>query len=179
MGKEYFVTKFMAGTAEASPKMRWWLRHGSCASVYLQRCDSGRMVQGVSEKQILRATMEKSCAEWSCMVCRDPKNDLMAEHAGLELATIDAITEKDFDRNKLLTITEFMSENVSKQAEFFGKKIPEFPVNRFRDLFLEHVKLFVESVRWFSTPDDRRYASCEDRRMQNTLALAAFSTEWL
>lgn len=179
MGREYFVTKFMAGTAEASLKMKWWHRHSSGASVYMQRWGSGRTVQGVSEREIIKSSVEKGCSEWSSMVCKGHKNSLMGEHAGLELATIDAIMEKNFDREKLLTITEFMGENVSKQTEFFGKNIPNFPVNRFRDLLLDHVKLFVESVRWFATPDDRKYAFCEERRMQNTLALAAFSTEWL
>lgn len=173
MSKDYFVSKFMAGTS-GSQRMNWWHRHAAGSSAYLQKWSTP---ESVVDRKILTDTMKKSCQEWSALVC--PKDVLMLEHAMLEFALVDATMSIDFNRNRLMAITDFMSQNAAKQADFFGSKIHEFPVNQFRDLMLEHVKLFVESVRWYATPDDKKYAACEERRMRNTLALASFSTEWL
>jgi hypothetical protein len=176
VGKEYFVTKFMAGTSDASPKMQWWLRHGSCVSLYLQR-GGVRGLGGTPMHDRIKVENTKNCASWCTLV--KSHDMLMTEHLGLEMALIDATLAATFNRDEILAITDFMTENVTKQAASFAAKIQDFPVNRFRDLLLQHVKLFVESVRWYATPDDRKYAACEERRLENTLSLASFSTEWL
>lgn len=176
MGREYFVTKLMNGGVSGSPKMNWWMRHGSCVSLYLQRWDSERLVEGKRERDVLKCSMDKHSVEWS------PRNSaasaLMREHVMLELGMVDTALPANFDERNLEAVTTFLCENVVKQAALFGEEIQDFPVNRFKCLFVEHVKLFIESVRWHTTPNDRKYAACEERRLANTLELAAFSTEW-
>jgi len=174
MGREYFVTKFMAGSVLGSPKMRWWHQHGVCTANYLQRYPSLQ----IEERKAARAYAEVHGADWAKLIGARG-NPAMEEHTQLELAMIESTFSDPFDRSEMFAIADFLSENVLKQVSFLVSRNREFPAQRWKELLLEHVKLFVESVRHYATPDDRKYALCMDRRQDNTLALAAFSTEWL
>lgn len=174
MSREYFVKKFIAGTAAASAKMNWWHRHSSATSAYLQASNGHSCPP---EHAAIRDAARKSCGEWDVIV--GANQGLMAEHSILELDFVDAALANPFNQGRQAAITEDLLQNAKKMTLLLGSKNPEFPVNHFRELLLEHVKLFVEAVRWYATPDDRKYAACEERRMRNTLSLAAFSTEWL
>ncbi len=174
MGREYFVTKLMAGSVQGSPKMNWWLQHSACTAHYLQQYPALR----VEDRKTARILAERHGASWSQLIGLRG-NPIMEEHTKLELAMIESTFANPFDKAEMFAIADFMSENVLQQTRFLGAVNPEFPANRWKELLLEHVKLFVASVRFFATPDDRKYASCVERCQENTLALAAFSTEWL
>lgn len=181
MSKESFVANLISGRGDASQKMRWWLKHGSAMSLYIQKWASKKKIDGRLERAAIRAKIGQGCLDWGTLVYHDQKTPLMTEHAQLELAMIDealGLPEGE-DPRELLSISEFMMENVDKQVLHHQFNIKEFPADRFRDLLLGHMRLFTESVRWFVTPDMNRYASCEEQRMANAVALAAFSTEWL
>lgn len=181
MSKELFVTNFISGKAEGSQKMRWWLQHGAATSLFVQKWRSKKKNDGILERDQIRAVVQKSCSEWNALVYHSHKYPFMAEHAALEMALVDAAMGSDTERGKgqLLSISEFLMENVEKQIRHHRFDNSEFPIGTWKDLLLGHVKLFTESIRWYITSDPHRYAECEERRMRNTLALAAFSTEWL
>ena len=181
MSKELFVTNFLAGRAEASRKMTWWLRHSSCTSLYLQKWRSRKKQDGVPERDRIRATVEKDCSEWNSLVYHSHQYPFMMEHASLELALVDAAMNGTMEngRSRLLSVSDFLRENVEKQIKHHEFMDKEFPVSTWKELLFAHVKLFTESIRWYITPDSRKFVECEERRMGNTLALAAFSTEWL
>lgn len=181
MSRELFATNFISGKAEGSQKMRWWLRHGAATALYVQKWKARKKQDGTSERDQIRALVEKSCSEWNGLVYHSHHYPFMTEHAALEMALVDAAMGPDTSSGKgqLLSISDFLLENVEKQIQHHRSRSPEFPTGRWKDLLFEHVKLFTESIRWYITPDQRQYAECEERRMENTLALAAFSTEWL
>jgi hypothetical protein len=182
MSREYFATKFVSGKAEGSQKMRWWLRHSCSVGSYLRNWDSKRLLGGESERKSIAKLLQKSCVDWNGMVYRSQKVHLMTEHVGLEMLMVDkvmSVVQEKSHSKCVLPVADLLIENVAKQAEHHKFQTQDFPVNQWRELMLNHVRLFTESVRWFVTPDDQRYASCEERRMENTVALAAFSTEWL
>lgn len=181
MSKELFVTNFISGKASGSQKMRWWLRHGSATALYLQKWRSKKKQDGISERDQVRTVVEKSCSEWNGLVYHSHQYPFMSEHAALEMALVDAAMSADVDygKTRLMSISDFLMENIDKQIRHHHFISPEFPISRWRDLLLEHVQLFTQSIRWYITPDQQKYAECEERRMANTLALAVFSTEWL
>ncbi len=180
MNGDLFVTNFVSGRVEGSQKMRWWLRHSAFTSCYVQKWRSKKRQEGVSEKELVKGLIKKSCVEWNGMVYHSQQHPFMVEHAELEMALVDAAMGSDQDRagSEVKAISEFLSENVEKQISHHKFVNSEFPEGAWKDLLRMHVKLFTESIRWYITPDPRRYAECEDRRLGNTLALAAFSTEW-
>lgn len=162
--------------------MRWWLRHSCSVGSYLRNWDSKRLLDGDVERKSIEKLIKKSCVDWNGMVYRSQKISLMQEHAYLEMLMVDkvmAVVQDKLDSTCVKPVADLLIENVGHQAEHHKFDIQHFPVNQWKELMLNHVRLFTESVRWFVKPDDRHYASCEERRMENTLALAAFSTEWL
>jgi hypothetical protein len=180
MDKDLFVTNFIAGKIEGSQKMRWWLRHSAYTSCYVQRWRSRKRQEGVPERDFVRGLIKKSCVEWNGMVYHSQQHPYMTEHADLEMALVDAAMGPDQERAgaEVKIISEFLSANVEKQVGHHKFMNSEFPEGTWHDLLRLHVKLFTESIRWYITPDSRQYAECEQRRIGNTLALAAFSTEW-
>lgn len=182
LSKESFAANFIAGKVEGSLKMRWWLRHGHATSLYVQKWASKKTMGGKGERASIRSSVEKSCMDWGSLVYQSQKVDCMTEHADLEMALVDAslgMPDGSEDTTRLRAISALLNKNIRDQIEQHEFQIKDFPSNRFKDLMFEHVKLFTESVRWFVTPDERQYASTEELRLKNTLALAAFSTEWM
>lgn len=180
MDKNLFVHNFISGKAEGSHKMRWWLRHSAYTSLYVQRWRSRKKQEGMPERDYVRALMSKSCVEWNGMVYHSQQYPFMTEHNQLEMSLVDAAMGQDQERASLevKAISGFLWENVERQINHHKFVDSEFPIGTWKDLLCRHVKLFTESIRWYITPDPRKYAECEDRRIENTLALAAFSTEW-
>lgn len=169
MAHEYFVTKLMAGHAHAPRRMQWWVDHANLSLAYL----GSRGGANVGAKVIL--DRGAACAvEWDGLLHTD---GAMSEHAGLEHAMVDAAMNDGLDRESLVSISEFMTENVEKQVEL-SRKIQDFPAHAWRTLLLEHVRIFVEMVRWQIVRDQKKIQGCQERWRGNALSLSAFSAEW-
>lgn len=181
MSKELFVTNFISGKAEGSKKMRWWLRHLAATSLYLQKWRSRKKEDGVVERERVRAVVEKGCSEWNGMVYHTQRYPLMCEHSALEMAMVDLAMGPELPGtvDEITRTSDLLMENVDRQIAHHKFMDKEFPAIRWKDLLFEHVRLFAESIRWYITPDMKKYLECEERRTQNTILLAAFSTEWL
>ncbi len=169
MANEYFVTKLMAGHAHAPRRIQWWVDHSNLSMGYL----SSKGGAGIAAKAIFdRGAV---CAvEWDGLIHAE---GLMAEHAGLEHAMVDAAFNQNLDRESLVVISEFMTENVEKQVNL-SMKIQDFPSHAWRMLLLDHVRIFVETVRWQIIRDQKRIQGCQERWRGNALSLSAFSAEW-
>lgn len=180
MSKELFVTNFVSGKAEASQKMRWWLRHSGTTALYLQKWGSRKRDGGILEREKVRGVIEKGCTEWNGLVYHSQRYPFMCEHAALEMRMVDLAMGPELPETpgKITKISELLIGNVDRQIEHHTFVNREFPVTRWKDLFFEHVRLFTESIRWYITPDLKKYAQCEEQRTKNTILLAAFSTEW-
>jgi hypothetical protein len=180
MSEELFVTNLVSGKAEASQKMRWWLRHSGTTSLYLQKWRSRKKEDGVLEREKARTMLEKGCAEWNGMVYKTQRYPFMCEHAALEMMMVDLAMgpEDDATAGKVTRVFDRLMENVDKQIAHHRFVDKEFPTVRWKDLLFDHARLFTESIRWYITPDKKRYAQCEESRTKNTILLAAFSTEW-
>lgn len=173
MAREYFVTKLMAGKADASAKMRWWPRHSRATTRYLLLAADR---EGAALKSV-RELMAMGCSEWESTVCRASGRNLMAEHAALETALVDAAIRVQVA--ELERIGALLVKNTKDQTELYAALVPEFPAGRWKGLFARHIGLFVDSVHAHLSPDARLFEGCEERRRENTLALAAFTAEWL
>jgi len=170
---EYFVTKLMAGKANASAKTRWWPRHARAMTRYLQLSADG----DVAAAKSVRELMAMGCAEWETTVCRASSGALMAEHARLETALVEAaVTVRPAEMDG---IGSLLVANAKRQTELYAALVPEFPAPRWEALFARHINLFVEAVCAHLGHDRRLAAECEEKRRENTLALAAFTAEWL
>lgn len=172
MGREYFGTKLMAGRAEASAKMRWWPRHSGAVTRYLELSSSGCRPAEKPGSDILSS----GCADWDARMGRTAEGP-MVEHGRLEMRLVDAALRVDV--REMEKIGALLTENVKRQTEIHAARVPEFPASRWKALFAQHVWLFVESVSCFVKTGPGLYGVCEERRKGNTLALAAFTAEWL
>lgn len=173
MGREYFVTKLMAGKADASAKTRWWPRHCRAMGRYLLLASDR---DGAALKSV-RELMAMGCTEWESTVCRSSGRNLMAEHAKLETALVDAAMRVQVA--EMEKIGAQLVANAKGQTDLYAALIPEFPAARWTGLFARHINLFVDSIHSRIKPDERMFTECEERRRENTLALAAFTAEWL
>src|SRR5262245_51692821 len=173
MSKEYLATKLISGRAEASLKTQWWPRHSRLMARYLTLSLGGG---GAAQKSV-QELLISGCKDWEVTVLRSSKPGFMEEHAGYEIELVGAVVKGDLQA--IERIGGLLVENVRRQTELYMAKSENFPGRTWLDLFSQHGKLFVEAVQWHMSNDDRNFEECERRRQQNTLALAAFTTEWL
>lgn len=174
MTRKYdFVTKLMSGKADASAKTRWWPRHSRGMTRYLTLLSS---TDAVAQKSA-RDMMMMGANEWEAQICRPNPPSLMLEHAALEIALIDAAARKDVGGMERVGVR--LTANAKAQTELYVAKVKEFPAGRWFALLLEHIKLFTETAAYHIGGQEKRFADCEERREQNTLALAEVTTEWL
>ncbi len=172
MSKEYLVTRLLSGKDESPTRTRWWPRHSKVTSRYLISATGGMEASLPGIRELVATTAK----DWECMEHRSKKG-LMAEHSMLEIELVDAAL-----RNDIATIDEIgqrLTENAVVQMEGFKAAIKEFPADRFKDLLVRHIGLFIDAVESRMTGDEKSFAMSEERRRENTIALAGFSTEWL
>lgn len=175
MTRKYdFVTRLMSGKAEASAKTRWWPRHSRAMARYLSLSSGGNA--GAALKSV-REMMMMGATEWEVSICRGAHPSLMTEHSAFEIALIDAAMRKDVKSMELAV--QKLCDNAKAQTELYAGKVEGFPASTWYTLMLQHCKLFAESARHFMERDDRGFNGCEERRQQNTLALASCTAEWL
>lgn len=174
-----FADNLISGSIRVTPRMSWWIRHGTDMSRYIQKWRSKRKVCGKTDRDMVRETMIRGAVEWNDLVYRTQKPPLMTEHVELELALVDRALGLVEATREMERISDFLMENIERQAAHCELRVEGFPTLRWKELLCEHVKLFAESLRWFATPSEREYAACEERRAANSLALSTFSTEWL
>lgn len=174
MSKEYLATKLMSGRADATSKTHWWPKHSRVMARYLSLSWEGGVGAGLRSVQDILMT---GCKDWEITVLRSSKVGLMEEHGALEVQLVDAAMKKDVVR--ITRIGDLLVANVKNQTELFAAKCENFPLRTWHDLFSRHVSLFIESTQHHMTSDDRNFEECERRRSVNTLALAAFTAEWL
>jgi hypothetical protein len=172
MSREYLATRLMSGKDESPSRTRWWPRHSKITSRYLLSATGGMEASLPGIRELVASTSK----EWECMEHRSKKG-LMAEHSMLETELIDAAL-----RNDIPTIDQIgqrLTENAVVQTDVFKAAIKDFPSERFKDLLVRHIGLFIDSVEARMTGDEKSFVASEERRRENTIALAGFSTEWL
>lgn len=173
MSKEYLATKLMSGKSEASLKTQWWPRHSRLMARYLALS----LGDGGAAQKSVQDLLVSGCKDWEVSVLRSSKPGLMEEHAAYEIELIDAVVKGDLEA--IDRIGGLLLQNVKSQTQLHLVKAENFPSKTWLDLFSQHVTLFIESVQWHMSNDNRNFEECERRRQQNTLALAAFTAEWL
>jgi len=174
MSKEYLATKLISGKSDASMKTQWWPKHSRGAARYLDLSWGDGDPAGLKS---IRECLFSGCRDWEIAVLRSSKPGLMEEHAVLEIELVEAVVRGNVDR--INRIGDLLVANVKNQTELYTAKFDHFPVRTWHDLFNRHVGLFIESTQHRAANDDRNFVECEERRQVNTLALAAFTAEWL
>lgn len=172
MSKEYLVTRLLSGKDESSQRTRWWPRHSKVVSRYLLSATGGMEASLPAIREIVATTSN----EWECMAHRS-KNGLMAEHSMLEIELVDAALRSDIAT--IDKIGEKLTRNARHQMEAFKASIENFPGDHFQAILSQHISLFIDAVEARMTEDEKSYAASEEKRRNNTIALAVFSTEWL
>jgi hypothetical protein len=173
MGKEFLVTKLMSGEGVMPAKTRWWPRHSKDMARFLLLSGSPDRRSALSHRQLLIA----GALEWDEIVCGSRKEGPMSDHAKLEVALVEAALKTDI--SKLKKIGDNLRKNVQDLVEASIIRASEVPAERLKSLLAQHVSSFVESVMRYVDDDEKAYAECEQKRGENTLALAAFTTEWI
>jgi len=174
MSREYLATKLIAGKSDASLKTQWWPRHSRAMARYLALSADPA---GLSGRKAVQELLFTGCRDWEVTVLRSSKAGLMEEHAKLEVELVNAIIRRDGP--EITKIGDLLLENVRQQTTLHAAKGESFPVKTWHDLLQHHVGLFIESAEYHMQNDDRNFEECERRRQVNTLALAAFTAEWL
>lgn len=171
MGRELFATKLLSGRATATAKASWWPRHARAMGRYM-------ILAGTAAPGALAAVRELAlteCSEWEAALPPAARSALMARHAALEMAIVEAALVDDaahavqVDRHG-----EALLKNAAEQAAALGRAVRDFPETTFRRLLAEHVAFFVQAVR----RRNEGSGGPGERACGNTLALAAFTAEW-
>jgi hypothetical protein len=138
------------------------------------------LLSGTSDGGALRGVKElllTGACEWDALVTGSGKSGLMTDHATLETVLVDAATKGD-----LVAIEKAgaaLTENVERMAKVAGVRLRELPESKYRKLLMEHVGMYIESVMNYMDGNEKEFMKSESRRSENTLALAAFATEWV
>lgn len=168
--KDDFAAKLISGKAVASVKAAWWPRHCRAISRYLLLSAGGTPNALLS----VRDELSMGWVAWEAAIPQGAKKGLMERHTGLEIALMDAARAND--EKKIDEIGNLLLENATMQAEACAGAVVGFPKATFLKLLQEHVFLFAKTVR---THKEGKGRSCEVLEQSNTLALAAFTAEWL
>lgn len=165
---DLLAKKLAAGLVSAPAMLSWWPRHSRMAIRYT--C-IGHETQNTV--QSIRQSMSMNCLEWEGAIPAVARRGLMCHHAGIEMGLADAARENNVD--KIERYASLLIENAEEMAASFGRSIVEFPETQFLRLLAEHVVSFAELVRLKAEKSSKRSG---ERMERNTLALAAFTTEW-
>jgi hypothetical protein len=168
--RDDFAAKLIAGKAVASAKASWWPRHCRALGRYLVLSGGGTP----NALGTVRDELAMGWAAWEAAVPAASKKGLMEHHTELEMALVDAALMNN--DKKIEEIGGFLLENATRQADVCAESVPGFPKKVFLKLLQEHVFLFVKAVR---AHREGRGRACEGMEHANTLALAAFTAEWL
>lgn len=174
MSREYLATKLIAGKSDASLKTQWWPRHSRAMARYLELSSDPA---GVTGRKAVQELLFTGCRDWEVTILRSSKVGLMEEHAKLEVELVNAVIRRDGP--SITKIGDCLLENVRQQTTLHAAKGDSFPVKTWHDLLQHHVGLFIESAEYHMRGSGRNFDDCERRRQVNTLALAAFTAEWL
>lgn len=170
--KDDFAGKLIAGNANASPKASWWPRHGHSIARYLLLSDGSTP----NLQKDVRETVAACCVEWEKSLIVPARKGLMLDHARLEMALVDSVRSKPYDKRAIERIGDELLDNAIRQAEKYATTIVKFPETTFRKLFEEHVLLFTKAVRL--RKEKAPGHEIEEQDKANTLALAALTAEW-
>lgn len=173
MSREFLVSRLMSGAGEMPAKIRWWPRHSKDMARFLLLSGSPDRRATLSTRQLLVA----GALEWDEIVCGMRKEGPMSDHAKLEVALVEAALKTDL--LKIRKIGEDLAKNVRDLVDASMLKASEIPADRLRKLLILHVSSFIESVMRYMDGNEKAFVDCEHRRSENTLELAAFTTEWI
>jgi hypothetical protein len=173
MSSESYVSKLMSGSGEIPARTRWWPRHSKDMTRFLLLAGTPDRRAMLSHRQLLMS----GALEWDETVCGLRKEGPMSDHAKLEIALVEAAIKTDLVR--IRKIGESLTKNVQDIVDASTIRSSEIPTGRLRVLLAQHVGSFVESVMQYMDENEKKFMECEHRRNDNTLALAAFATEWV
>ena len=168
--KDDFAAKLISGKALASAKASWWPRHCRALGRYVN-------LSGGNTPNAQNASKDELAMGWAAWESAVPvaaKKGFMENHTELEMALVDASFHGD--EKRIESIGSMLLDNATEQADAYAAAIDGFPKAVFLKLLQEHVFVFVKSVR---SHCEKKKRSCEEMEHSNTLALAAFTAEWL
>lgn len=173
MSREFLVSKLLSGHGEMPARTKWWPRHSKDMSRFLLLSGSPDRRATLSTRQLLVS----GALEWDEIVCGIRKPGPMSDHAKLEVSLVEAALRTDLVR--IRKIGESLTENVNDLVDASTILASEVPRGRLKGLLAQHVSSFVESVMRYMEGNEKAFVDCEQRRSENTVALAAFMTEWV
>lgn len=173
MSREFLVSKLMSGHGDMPAKIRWWPRHSKDMARFLLLSGSPDSRSALSHRQLLVA----GALEWDEIVCGARKEGPMCDHARLEVSLVESAMKMDLV--KLRKIGENLIKNVGDLVDASFIHTSEIPKKRLEWMLVQHVSCFIESVMCFTDENEKAFVDCERKRSDNTLALAAFTTEWI
>lgn len=124
-----------------------------------------------------RQLLVSGALEWDEIVCGIRKEGPMSDHAKLEIELVSAALKTDLVRIK--RIGESLTKNVRDLVDASILRASEVPAGRLKKLLAIHVSSFIGSVMKYMDGDEKAFVDSEHRRSENTLELAAFTTEWI
>ncbi len=169
MKRKTFADKLAAGTAEASAVGAWWPQHSCEVSAYLKAGAEPSDRKRHSDQLITLAR------EWDDRL-RDPQ-ELMMQHAGLEIALVNAAVISD--REAIDKLQQALRVNALDQMQMLCKIHRSFPAQTFASLMKEHALQLVEAVGYWMDRHPRKLSACEGKRRQNAVSLGMLLTEWI
>jgi hypothetical protein len=172
MPDEFLATRIAKGRPGVAPKASWWPRH---AAAFRDLLDTG-LRQGAearTREAAVRGTLLVGAKEWDLRA--RVENRLMERHARLEIALVRAA--RSGRPREIGRVGGLLIKNAGELAALPGSTVASFPEDSFRRLVEEHVSLVAGAVRLGL--EGGSTAEWEGRWAANTLALAAFTVEWL
>lgn len=169
---EFLATHILSGKAEIPLRTRWWPGHSKAMGKLLLLSSARRQ----KDIDLSRGELIAGGKEWDLEVLGMKSGGPMADHARLEADLVQAAMKTDLV--VMEKIGEALSHNVREISKIVSRKMPEALRDRFQILIAQHVLRFIESVTYYMDKDDKAYLASENRRSENTLALATFATEW-
>lgn len=163
-----FAKKLAAGLVSVPSRLSWWPRHSRMMVRYLFVGDKTS-----NSQDNVHQSVAMSCAEWEGAIPMSARKGLMKHHSAMELSLVDAA--KAGNSGKIEKLGSLLIENAAELSASFGRSIVEFPEHKFHMLLGEHVSSYAEIVR---LKMEGILKKSGERMERNTIALAAFTTEW-
>lgn len=100
----------------------------------------------------------------------------MREHSLLECAFVDAAFSDDKDL--VGRVAKLLFDNMEAQADMYGTMFAGFPKEEFKALLGQHVSFFAEQTGHLMERSVQRAERSGIHLMENSVALAALTSEW-
>lgn len=166
MDMEFLASRVQA--ANMPGKLSWWTRHGEHS---LRLIFSGGRQGSIERDQSVALT--HACT-WEAWMPKGISRRFMDRHIAYEVALVEAAYKGA--SSTIHRLEDLLVSNAYQQSDELGLKIKDFPVQRFRNLVLDHTWLFTRQMRHLL--ERRSGIECANKAQANAVTLGAFSVEW-